>query len=76
MPGHKQGGAPAAPETGQDRLLTPEEVASFLGVKINTLARWRCNGTGPAYLKISKNGLVRYRKADLDQFLTASTVPR
>ena len=58
MPRRDKGNTPEVPATRQDRLLTPEEVASFLGVKINTLARWRCNGTGPAYLKISKNGLV------------------
>ena len=74
MPGHKQGGAPVASETRQDRLLTPAEVAGIFAVRVNTLARWRCDGVGPAYLKIGS--LVRYRQEDLDRFVAKSTVPR
>ena len=31
-----------------DRLLTPHEVAVFLGVPLRTMYRWRSRGDGPA----------------------------
>ena len=71
MSGREQG---MIQETGQDRLLTPEEVAEFLGMKPNTLARWRSNGIGPAYVKLGS--AVRYRREDLDRFVAGNTVPR
>lgn len=63
-----------APEGGQDRLLSPVEVAEFFGVRVGTLARWRSDGGGPPYIKVGS--LVRYRRVDLDKFVAASTVPR
>lgn len=74
MPGHKQRGAPVAREGGQDRLLSPAEVAEFFGVKVNTLARWRSDGGGPPYIKVGS--LVRYRRVDLDRFVAGNIVPR
>ena len=45
-----------------ERLMTPCEMAKVLSVSEQTLANWRCKGTGPEYLKLgsAKNAPVRY----------------
>jgi predicted DNA-binding transcriptional regulator AlpA len=43
----------------QPYLLRPGEVAQQLNVSLQTLWRWRQNGTGPAYVKLGKSS-VRY----------------
>ena len=54
------------------KLLTADEVADILGVDPHTLAVWRCTGRYPLpYVKTGR--LVRYRKADVEQFITART---
>jgi len=56
-------------------LLDPTEAARLLGgtvpISIRTLAGWRVHGTGPAYVRVG--GAVRYRRTDLDAWLTAQT---
>jgi len=44
-------------------FLTPKESAAFLRLSEVTLARWRIEGTGPAYRKFGRR--VVYAKADL-----------
>lgn len=46
-----------------DRLLTPNEVAEHLGVKIQTLYRWRMDGKGPRAVRVGK--FLRYRLSDV-----------
>lgn len=53
---------------GGNMMLRTTEAANFLGVKKSTLEAWRCRGGGPVYLKLSK--AVRYRKEDLDDFIS------
>jgi hypothetical protein len=55
------------------RLCSPQEAAEFLGVSVDTLARWRVVGTGPAFVKFSraKQAIVRYRREDLERFVQA-----
>jgi predicted DNA-binding transcriptional regulator AlpA len=48
-------------------VRTPEIAAERLGVSKPTLARWRCDGTGPKFVKIG--GKVGYLDEDLDDFL-------
>lgn len=55
------------------RLLTPEEVAEFTGLSVETLAQWRSQGRGVPYVKISRN-CVRYRQCDLDGWLAERIV--
>jgi predicted DNA-binding transcriptional regulator AlpA len=43
-----------------------------LGASISTLEKWRLSGEGPPYLKL--NRLVRYRRADIDDWLAARVV--
>ena len=47
--------------------LTTKEAATYLNVAESTLEAWRCRGGGPPFLKLGK--IVRYREADLDDFI-------
>ena len=53
-------------------LLTTEQAATYLGLKKNTLEKWRSSGYSPIkYVKINKRA-VRYRKSELDNYLEKS----
>jgi predicted DNA-binding transcriptional regulator AlpA len=49
-------------------LMTSEAVAEYLHVDKSTLARFRAQGEGPDYIRIS-NGTIRYRQEDVDAWL-------
>jgi len=51
------------------QLMTPQQAAEYIGVAKHTLARWRCEGDGPQFLKLG--GPVRYDVADLDTWIDA-----
>jgi excisionase family DNA binding protein len=57
----------------EDRLLSPEEVAEMLGVPVGTLANWRYQGRGPAFVKIGRH--VRYRRSDVAGLVEECMVP-
>jgi predicted site-specific integrase-resolvase len=48
-------------------LLTEEEVAKHLHVSLAALRRWRLEGRGPRFIKVS--ALVRYRPEELEEWL-------
>jgi len=51
-------------------LMTPDEVAEYLGLEVETLNVWRC--TKRYNLPYSKIGrLVRYRAEDVEAFVTS-----
>lgn len=50
-------------------LIAPDVAARNLGVTENCLAKWRCLGGGPRFVKIGRR--VRYRRADIDAFIGA-----
>ena len=52
---------------GDFKLLDPAAVADALGVKVSTLAKWRCTGKGPRYVRVGSGprSPVRYRMADV-----------
>ena len=53
-------------------LLTARAAATYLGVAVGTLGVWRCRRSYPLpFVKVGKK--VRYRKADLDDFLRRRT---
>lgn len=55
-------------------LMTSDEAAKYLGVSPNTLANWRCHKLyGPDFVKVGQRGYIRYKKADLDQFVEKNT---
>lgn len=55
-----------------DRKLTETEAAQYLGgFRPQTLAKMRCQGRGPKFLKLGKN--IRYAQSELDRYLSAAT---
>lgn len=50
-----------------DRLLAPEQASDTLGFAVQTLARWRVEGKGPAYLKLGRR--IRYSTRAIQQWL-------
>ena len=56
-----------------DPLLDTDFVAhQILKCTANWLERLRCEGRGPAYVKIGR--LIRYRRSAIDQWLAENTV--
>jgi predicted site-specific integrase-resolvase len=53
-----------------DPLITEGEAAAILRVSLTSLRRWRREGSGPVYRKLSRS--VRYRREDLAEFLAAA----
>lgn len=51
-----------------DRLLTPQLLAEHLSVSVKTLERWRLQGEGPAFVRISPK-VIRYRTSDVIAFI-------
>lgn len=57
-------------EEGQ--LLTIEEAMAVLRKSRETLAKWRCEGSGPTYIKVGKT--VLYQRSELEKFLQSGIV--
>ena len=51
-----------------DRLLNEREAAAALGVSVKTLQRWRCEGRGPSFRRMSAR-CVRYAERDLQGYI-------
>jgi predicted DNA-binding transcriptional regulator AlpA len=49
-------------------FLTPKMLAAQIGVSVKTLDRWRKEGNGPAFHKIT-NKRIRYYLPDVDAWL-------
>jgi excisionase family DNA binding protein len=47
-------------------FLSAKELAERWKLGYSTLARWRQNGTGPAYMKFGKT--IRYRREDVIEY--------
>ncbi|WP_321855565.1 helix-turn-helix domain-containing protein [Paraburkholderia tropica] len=57
----------------QTALLTDEEAAALLGTSVNTLANWRATRRYPLpFVKVGR--LVRYRRTDIEAFITSNLV--
>jgi excisionase family DNA binding protein len=50
-----------------ERLMTPAELAEYLGVPIATLYVWRHRRLGPPSLKAGRH--LRYRPRDVEQWI-------
>ena len=56
-----------------DELLTAKQAAAVLGIEAQTLAIWRCKRRyNLRYVKVGS--CVRYRRSDIDRFLSERTV--
>jgi hypothetical protein len=53
-------------------LVDEHEAAVILSKPAGTLRQWRHRGLGPAYVKLGLS--VRYRRADLEQFITEHVI--
>jgi excisionase family DNA binding protein len=54
----------------KSNLMTPEQVAEYLGVSVETLNVWRCTKRyNLPYIKAGR--LVRYRPQDVEGFVTS-----
>jgi len=56
----------------QDWLLTTREVADYLGIPVQTIYQWNSRNIGPRRLRVGR--YVRYRKADVERWLTAREI--
>ena len=56
----------------QTNILRTREAAAYLGLSKPTLERFRTLGGGPKFAKLG--AAVRYRKADLDEWLESRLV--
>jgi hypothetical protein len=52
-----------------DVLLSEKQLADYLNMKPQTLARWRVEGSGPPFLKLG--ACVRYRLDDIQRWTQA-----
>ncbi|MEU3045093.1 helix-turn-helix domain-containing protein [Streptomyces sp. NPDC006984] len=59
----------------RDRL-TPAEAGEIMGVSPQTLANWRWQGIGPAYIKLTpgRGGRIRYSLAAVEAYMRERTV--
>ena len=53
-----------------DKLINEYEAADFIGHSVRTLQKWRVNGGGPRYIRISSRS-IRYRRKDLIEWIEA-----
>ena len=55
-----------------ESLLTSEQVAGMLNVKVGTLQGWRARGVGPRYMRLNRQ--IRYSLADVRAYLADKAV--
>jgi excisionase family DNA binding protein len=58
-------------DSASAELLTKTEAAAYLKIKIRTLDDWRAAKALPC---IERGRYIRFRRVDLDSFLTAHTI--
>jgi len=61
-----------APGQLSGEIYTEPETAGYLKLKIYTLRKWRREGGGPPYIRCGGR-LIRYIKADIDDWLNNNT---
>jgi predicted DNA-binding transcriptional regulator AlpA len=54
-------------------MLTSPQAAGFLGISPQTLRKWRCDGTGPRFVRLGtgRRSRAAYRLEDLQAWLEA-----
>jgi predicted DNA-binding transcriptional regulator AlpA len=55
-----------------DALLTETQAAQVLSLSIRTLQSWRGKGSGPDFIRAGR--AVRYRRSDIQDWVTSNTV--
>lgn len=59
--------------SGTKRLLSDLEAAPVLGISVQTLRNWRCNGVGVPYVRVGSRA-IRYDVSDLELFIAEGKV--
>ena len=59
-------------DTTTNPLLREREAAAYLRLKPNTLAQYRCKGTGPSFAKLG--GRIVYAQEEIDSWIRTCTV--
>lgn len=54
-------------------VMDEKNAALFIGVSQKTLQTWRSHRMGPPYIRITRK-CIRYRKADLQDFIDSRVV--
>ena len=55
-----------------DEMLDTKAVAAWLGIAPITIAKGRCTGLGPPYVRLTPKA-IRYRKSDVEKWLNEQT---
>jgi excisionase family DNA binding protein len=58
-------------QVDDDPLLSPEELADYLGVSLQTVYRWAATGVGPNRIKVGRH--TRYRLSMINAWLDSRT---
>lgn len=45
-------------------VLDPDQASAFIGAEPKTLANWRCQGIGPAFIRVGRK--IVYDPADIE----------
>ncbi|WP_328408819.1 helix-turn-helix domain-containing protein [Streptomyces violaceus] len=56
------------------KMISPKELAEFLGMPLQTIYEWNYAGTGPKYRRFGKH--VRYAAEDIAAWLESRRVER
>jgi excisionase family DNA binding protein len=54
-----------------ERLMTPNELADFLGIPVGTIYQWRVRGLGPRAVRVGRH--IRFRRPDVEQWVDSQT---
>jgi excisionase family DNA binding protein len=57
----------------EDQLLTPDDLAKYLGVPVRTIYSWRATGEGPRRIRVGKH--LRFRLSDVEEYLETRSEP-
>lgn len=58
--------------TAPARLLSRAEAAEYLGLSVQTLAKWAMEGQHLTFIKVGRH--AKYRQGDLDRWIASRTV--
>lgn len=50
-----------------DTLVSPQQLAEYLGIPLKSVRNWRTTGSGPRGIRVGKH--VRYRWSDVEAWL-------
>ena len=56
-----------------ERLLKTEAAARLIGLRANTLCKWRLTGEGPPFVRIGPRAIA-YREVDVSEWLESRIV--